>query len=124
MNARGLFRAAGILALIFAVVGAVAVAVGAALAGELDAAPVAMVVTALALAMAGAMVAVVAMLAEWVLQNRIADPEARVIVASMIAAAMVLLSGFMSIGSLGLLAFAVTAVLAVATQQVLHRTLG
>lgn len=124
MNARGLFRAAGLLALIFAVVGAIAVAVGAAVAGELDAAPVAMAVTALALALAGAMVAVVAMLAEWVLQNRIADPETRAIASSMIAAAMVLLSGFMSLGSLGVLAFAVTAVLAVATQQVLHRTLG
>jgi len=125
VRTRGLFRAAGLLGAIFAGVGVLAAVLGAAIGGDLSSASVGpLVVLAAALLLAGAMIAVIAALAEWWLRGMVPDAESRHTWASMIAAGMVLASGLMSVGSLGVLAFAVTGMLAIVTQQVLYRTLG
>ncbi len=119
----GLARATGLLAAMFAVVGVVVALLGATIAGRFPIDPLPIVVLAGALTLAGAIIAVIAWLADWWLVPKIPDDERRLATATVLAAGFVLLSGLMSVGSLGILAFAVTAMLAVLTQQVLYRTL-
>jgi len=107
------------LALAYAIVGIVGAAGLALLAGDLNADVLApLVVLAVALMFAAVVIVALARLAAGWLDDRVGEP---VVVAIMVASALVLLSGVMTVPSLGVLGVAVAAVLALATHLVLTR---
>lgn len=123
MSVGGVLRSVGLVACLFALTGIV-VSVLAAWVGPGGTLEVnAVLVLAVGLALAGALIVVIAVAIYWWLQERIPDRERRHAVATMGASGTVLLSGLMSVQSLGLLALAITAVMALLTHLVLQRTL-
>ncbi|GAA3533896.1 hypothetical protein AFL01nite_21280 [Aeromicrobium flavum] len=119
MTTGAVLRAVVELALAYAVVGLVGAGVLALAAGESGADTlVPMVVLAVTLMFAAVVIVALARLVAGWLDDRVAEPE---VVAIMVACALVLLSGVLTVPSLGLLAVAVAAVLALATHLVLTR---
>lgn len=74
------------------------------------------------LVFAAVVVAAVAVLVERGLRGRIDDGESRVEIATMAAAGLVLLSGVLTIDSLGVVALAAAGVMALVTHLVLRRS--
>jgi len=113
-------RAAGALALAYAVIGVVVTVVLSLLGGgDVDVA--AAIVLAVALACAAVFVVVLARLAVGWLADKVSEPVTHAV---MVASGLVLLSGVMSVRSLGLWSLGVSAVMAAATHVVLTRRWG
>jgi hypothetical protein len=112
-------RAVAELAVAYALVGVVGAGALTLAAGDLGSDAVApILVLAVALMVAAAVIVSLARLAAGWLDGRVGEP---VVVAIMFASALVLLSGVLTVPSLGVLAVAVSAVLALATHAVLSR---
>jgi len=112
-------RAAAQLALLYAAIGVAGTLLLALLAGDLTTnliLPIAVLVVALALA--AAVIVLLARLAVSWLDGRVREP---VVVAIMVASGIVLLSGVLTVSSLGVLSVAVSALMALATHVVLTR---
>lgn len=119
MTTGSVVRAAAQLALLYAAIGVAGTLLLALAAGDVGASlllPLAVLVVALALA--ATVIVVLARLAAGWLEGRVREP---VVVAIMIASGVVLLSGVLTVGSLGILSVAVAAVMALATHLVLTR---
>ncbi|MFO6451590.1 MULTISPECIES: hypothetical protein [unclassified Aeromicrobium] len=119
MTTGSVVRAAAQLALLYAAIGVAGTLLLALLAGDLTAdllLPLAVLVVALALA--AAVIVVLARLAVSWLEGRVREP---VVVAIMVASGVVLLSGVLTVSSLGVLSVAVSALMALATHVVLTR---
>lgn len=112
-------RAVAQLGLLYAAIGVAATLLLALVGGGLGGALLLpLVVLALALFVAAAFIVLLARLAAGWLHGRVRDPVAGAI---MIASAVVLLSGALTVQSLGVLALAVAALMALATHLVLTR---
>lgn len=112
-------RAMAHLAVVYAALGAAGTVVLALFAGGLDEnLLLPLVVLALALGLAAAIIVLLARLTAGWLQGRVREP---VVVAIMLASAVVLLSGALTVTSLGAAGLAAAAVLALATHLVLTR---
>ncbi|MET1133655.1 MAG: hypothetical protein ABWX60_09560 [Aeromicrobium sp.] len=119
MTTGQVLRAGLHLGLLYAAIGALGTLLLAFLAGDLGATLLLpLVVLAVALVVAAAFIVLLARLAASWLEGRVREP---VVGAIMIASAVVLLSGALSVRSLGVLALAVSALMALATHVVLTR---
>ncbi|MCD9153803.1 hypothetical protein [Aeromicrobium duanguangcaii] len=119
MTLGSVLRAMARLAAAYAVVGVVGALVLALLSGGLDANTVLpLVMLAVALAFAAVVIVFLARLTISWLDGRVGDP---VTLAIMFASGLVLLSGALTVSSLGLFGLLVSAVLALATHSVLTR---
>lgn len=119
MTTWAVVRAAAQLGLVYALVGVAATVALAVLSGGLDASVVLpAVVLAVALFVAAAIVVVFARVAVGWLEGRVREPGT---VAIMLAAGLVLLSGVLTVPSLGVWAIGLAAVMALATHVVLTR---
>lgn len=119
MTSGAVVRAAAQLALLYAAIGVAGTLLLALLAGDLTTnliLPIAVLVVALALA--AAVIVLLARLAVSWLDGRVREP---VVVAIMVASGIVLLSGVLTVSSLGVLSVAVSALMALATHVVLTR---
>lgn len=110
------------LAVAYAVVGVAGAFALSFLAGGDAPEAVATAVLVVVLAFAAVVVVAVAVLAERGLRGRIEDDESRVDVATMAAAGLVLLSGVLTVDSLGISAVAAAGVMALVTHVVLKRS--
>lgn len=116
---RAVVRATAQLAAAYALVGVAGTLVLALLSGGLDENLVLpLVVLAAALGFAAVIIVLLARLAAGWLQSRVGEP---VVVAIMLASAVVLLSGALTVTSIGTAGLAVSAILALATHLVLTR---
>ena len=119
MTTGAVVRAAAQLGLVYALIGVVGTVVLALLSGGIDSSMwLPAVVLAVSLFVAAAIVVVFARIAVGWLEGRIREPET---VAIMLAAGLVLLSGVLTVPSLGVWAIALAAVMALATHLVLTR---
>lgn len=119
MTTGSVVRAAAQLSLLYAAIGVAGTLLLALSAGDLTAnllLPLAVLVVALALA--AAVIVVLARLAVGWLEGRVSEP---VVVAIMVASGVVLLSGALTVSTLGILSVAVSALMALATHLVLTR---
>lgn len=119
MTTGSVVRAAAQLALLYAAIGVAGTLLLALSAGDLTTnllLPLAVLVVALALA--AAVIVVLARLAAGWLEGRVSEP---VVVAIMVASGVVLLSGVLTVSTLGILSVAVSALMALATHLVLTR---
>lgn len=119
MTTGSVVRAAAQLALLYAAIGVAGTLLLALVAGDLTTSllvPLAVLVVALALA--AAVIVALARFAVGLLEGRVSEP---VVVAIMVASGVVLLSGFLTVGSLGVLSVAVSALMALTTHTVLTR---
>ena len=119
MTTGQVLRAVVQLGLLYAAIGAAGTLLLALVAGDLNATLLLpLVVLAVALLVAAAFIVLLARLAVGWLEGRVREP---VVGAIMIASAVVLLSGALTVRSLGVLALAVSALMALATHVVLTR---
>lgn len=119
MPTRAVLRATAQLAAAYALVGVAGTLVLALLSGGLDENLVLpLVVLAVALGVAAVIIVLLARLIVGWLQGRVGEP---VVIAIMVASAVVLLSGALTVTSIGTAGLAVAAILALATHLVLTR---
>lgn len=118
MTTGAVLRAAAQVGAAYALIGVGATLVLALAVGEIGTALLPAAVLAVALLLAALIVVVLARLAVSSLQGRVREP---VVGAIMLASALVLLSGVLTVPSLGISAVAVSALMALATHVVLTR---
>lgn len=118
MTTAAVVRAAAQLGLVYAVIGVAGTLLLASTVGEAGAAVLPALVLGFALVLAAVIVVVLARLAAGWLDGRVREP---VVVAIMFASALVLVSGVLTVPSLGVAAVGVSAVMTLATHLVLTR---